>query len=353
MNKILIIKTHAIGDVLMTTPALRALRTSYPDSEISVLIGKWSAPILKNNPYITRLIEFEDTIIHRKQVINIIKLIITLRSYKFDTAIIFHPSPFVQLIAVCAGIKKRFGLYRRRKSYLLTSSIKDNGSYDFYYPQNFMNVLAKIGIQCRDVKIDVFTTPDDFDSAKELLTRKGVHKHDKLILIAPGGASNPKEKITARLWPVVRFIHLIRMIINEFPDYTVLLSGGKNDSVITAQIHAEVPETIDLAGETYIQELVCLVGMSRVIICNDSSVLHIGIAQNRPTIGIFGPTSLKSRVPELQIRNSIQSTEKCSPCNYFGKFLGCKENGKCMNAITPESVYGKVKEIISRREGFI
>ena len=347
MNKILIIKTHAIGDVLMTTPALRSLRTSFLRAEISVLVGNWSAPILKNNSYITRLIEFEDDIVHKKKIINLIKIVLILRSYKFDTAIIFHPSPFIHLIAMCAGIKKRYGLCRHGKSFFLTSSIEENGSYDFYYPQNFLNVLVKIGIKSKDTKMNVFSTPGDFNSVKELLFKKGVIKLDKLILIAPGGASNPKEKIAARLWPVSYFIILVRKIIRDFPEYTIVFSGAENDIAITAQIHGEIPNTIDLAGETNIQELVCLVEISRAIICNDSSVLHIGIAQNRPTIGIFGPTSLRSRVPEIQIPNSIQSSEKCSPCNHYGKFLGCKENGKCMNAITPEIVFRKVKDILN------
>jgi heptosyltransferase-2 len=170
MNKILIIKTHAIGDVLMTTPALRSLRTSFPRAEISVLVGNWSAPILKNNSYITRLIEFEDDIVHKKKIINLIKIVLILRSYKFDTAIIFHPSPFIHLIAMCAGIKKRYGLCRHGKSFFLTSSIEENGSYDFYYPQNFLNVLVKIGIKSKDTKMNVFSTPGDFNSVKEIDT---------------------------------------------------------------------------------------------------------------------------------------------------------------------------------------
>ena len=184
MNKILVIKTHAIGDVLMTTPALRSLRTSFPRAEISVLVGNWSAPILKNNSYITRLIEFEDDIVHKKKIINLIKIVLILRSYKFDTAIIFHPSPFIHLIAMCAGIKKRYGLCRHGKSFFLTSSIEENGSYDFYYPQNFLNVLVKIGIKSKDTKMNVFSTPGDFNSVKELLFKKGkstINEHIKNI----------------------------------------------------------------------------------------------------------------------------------------------------------------------------
>lgn len=346
MQKILVIKTHALGDVLMSTPALRALRMSLPDAEISVMVGKWSAPVLKNNPYITRCIEFEDAVLHKKQGIALLKLILLLRSKKFDTAIIFHPSPFIHLIAACAGIKKRYGLCRRGKGFFLTSAIEENGSYEFYYPQNFLNVLSLIGIKSSDTKIDIFYTHDDVLSAKSIVSVRGVDNHDKIILVAPGGASNPKERIEARLWPTSHFIKLLRMIVNEFPTHTILLSGGKNDSAIAEKIHAELPQTINLAGKTTIQELVCLVGMSKVIICNDSSVLHIGIAQNRPTIGIFGPTGLKSRVPERQVVNSVQSPEKCSPCNSFGKFLGCKENGKCMYTITPELVFSKVRTIV-------
>ena len=356
MKNFLVIKTHAIGDVIMATPAFRALRNAYPHADISILIGKWSAPILKSNPSITRCMEFEDDILHKKRIIGLIKLILKLRLRKFDAAIIFHPSPFIHLLAVLAGIKKRFGLSRNGKNFFLTASVEENGSYNFYYPMNFLNVVNLLNTsdsernKNSDAIIDVFSEEHDKLSLKNLLKNQGVNDFNNLILIAPAGSINPKENITARLWPYEYYIELIRLITSELPKFTIVLTGGYKDKVIVKEIKDQVPQALDLAGKTTLNELVCLVGLSQVIICNDSAVLHIGIAQKRPTIGIFGPTSIQSRVPKSQIEYSIQSSETCSPCYRFGEFLGCRKNASCMRAIVPEMVFNKVKTILGHRK---
>jgi heptosyltransferase-2 len=353
MKKILVIKTHALGDVLMATPALHELRSAYPQAEISILVGKWSAPILKNNPSITRCIEFDDAVIHKRQFLKIIKLIFFLRSFKFEAAFIFHPSPLIHLLAVFAGIKNRYGLNRKGKKSFLTSSVEENGSSDYYYPKNFLNVVH-LAVSPRDcdiknceIKMEVFSKPSDRDSVEEILKHHQVNDFEKLILIAPGGSSNPKERIVARLWPWEYYTELIHLILKENQNYSILLTGGLNDRELLSRIHEKEPQIIDLSGKTTIQDLIYLVGLSQCVICNDSSVLHIGMAHNRPTIGIFGPTSAKSRVPQQNIENCIQSPENCSPCYYFGSFLGCNKNAACMRAISPEMVFEKVTKILS------
>jgi heptosyltransferase II len=349
MEKILIIKTHAIGDVLMATPAFRALRLAYPDAEITILIGKWSSPIIKNNPYITKCIEFHDDILHKKRLIDIIKLLIKIRSLKFNSTVILHPSPFIHFFTALAGIKNRFGLSRGGKNFFLTASIEENGAFDYYYPMNFVklvNLITPKSNKNHDLKLDVFLNENDRRAANEILKHNGITNYNKLILIAPGGSANPKEKISVRLWPCEYYIKLIRCILREFSDYSIVLSGGIYDKEITTLIHDEIPQVIDLSGKTNIQELIGLVELSKVVICNDSAILHICIAQNHPLIGLFGPTSMKSRVPESQLEYCIQSTESCSPCYRYGKFLGCKKKGLCMRGILPEMVLKKLKKML-------
>jgi lipopolysaccharide heptosyltransferase II len=352
MKNVLVIKTHAIGDVIMTTPAIRALRRAFPQAEISVLIGNWSSPVLKNNPYINHCIEFDDTIAHKKRIIEIIKLVLKIRVMKFDAVIIFHPSLFIHFFTVLAGIKNRFGLSRNHKKCLLTASVEEIGAYDYYYPMNFLKVIqlltnsTHIDININDLMMDVFTNPHDKVSAGLLLQQYGIIDVSKLILIAPGGSANPKESISARVWPCEYFISLIQLISLEFTDYSILISGGKNDSDIAKKIHNNCTQVIDLSGKTNIYELIHIIGLSRIVICNDSAVLHMSIAQKRPTIGIFGPTSLKSRVPPSHQQNCVQSTEKCSPCYYFGQFTGCTNKTSCMRTILPEQVFQKVKNLL-------
>jgi heptosyltransferase II len=351
MKNILIIKTHAIGDVIMTTAAIRELRKSLPDSRISMLVGKWSSQIIKNNPNINECIEFEDDILHKKKIFEIIKLVFKVHSRKFDTAIIFHPSVAIHFITSLAGIKNRFGLSRNRKSFFLSASNEENGSYDYYYPLNFIKLVhlatgSKPIKNNGDARLEVFSSAIDRIAVDKLLKNHGVNNIEKCILIAPGGAVNPKEHVSARVWPIENYIKLINLIKLEFKRHSILISGGKNDIYITKRICYEIPEVIDLSGKTSITELVYLVGICRVVVCNDSSVLHMGIAQNRPTIGVFGPTSMPSRVPSDHWRYSIQSTEKCSPCYYFGQFKGCKKNMSCMRSILPEQVFQKVRDAL-------
>jgi|WetSurMetagenome_2_1015567.scaffolds.fasta_scaffold122133_2 heptosyltransferase II len=355
MNNVLVIKTHAIGDVIMTTPAIRALRKAFPKAEISVLIGKWSSPVLKNNPYINHCIEFDDSIVHKKRIIEILKLILKIRAMKFDTVIIFHPSLFIHLFAVLAGIKNRFGLSRNNKKFLLTESVEEIGAYDYYYPTNFLKLIHLLmsskhnDFNINELMMDVFTNPQDKISAEFLLQQHGIIDVNKLILIAPGGSANPKESISARVWPCEYFISLIQLISLEFKDYSIIISGNKKDGDIAKKIHDKITQVIDLSGKTNIYELIHIIGLSRIVICNDSAVLHMSIAQNRPTVGIFGPTSLKSRVPPSHWQNSLQSSGKCSPCYYFGQFRGCERNESCMRSILPEQVFQTVKNLIQRQ----
>ncbi len=352
MKNVLVIKTHAIGDVIMTTPALRALKKAIPDAEISVLIGKWSSPILKNNPYVSRCIEFDDIILHKKKIFEIVKLLLKIRSMKFDTAVIFHPSVLMHLFAVLAGIKNRAGLSRNGKNFLLTASVEENGSYDFYYPINFLKLVRLVsgsifqGEKAEDLKMNVYSNENDRVSAENILRKQGILNLEKIILIAPGGAANPKENISARIWPVEHYIDLIHLISKELNDYSIVISGGKNDIDLVKSIHEKAHQVVDLSGKTNIYEIIHIINLSQVVICNDSAVLHISLAQNRPTIGIFGPTSMKSRVPLPYQQNCVQSTEKCSPCYYFGQFIDCNEKVSCMRTIFPDQVFQKVKNIV-------
>src|SRR4030067_2417530 len=98
-KNILIIKTHAIGDVLLVTPSIRYIRKRFPNAKISMLIGDWSKEALKGNPYIDEIITFEDSILQKKKIIKLLHLIFQLRQKKYDLCIMFHCNPIIHLMA--------------------------------------------------------------------------------------------------------------------------------------------------------------------------------------------------------------------------------------------------------------
>lgn len=349
MKNVLIIKTHAIGDVVMTTPAIRALRKAFPGATISILVGKWSASIVKNNINIDNIITFDDKILFKKDVFKVIGIIRHLRKRKFDAAIIFHPSPFIHLLALFAGIKRRLGLRRNNRGWFLTEYIDENSLPDFYYPLNFLNLLSKIGIKSSDYTFNISYNRNEKEKMLQLFHSYNITSDDKKIILAPGGSHNPKESIKARQWPKEFFVDLLGMINNKYPHYKVLICGSDNDKYINQYIMQRINFLIDFTGKTSLTELAFVIESSTLTICNDSSILHISIAMNTPVQCFFGPTSLKSRVPPEKSRYSIQSQIDCSPCYTYAIFQGCSRGYECMKSIKPKDAFERIDKLIGAK----
>jgi len=349
MNKILIIKTHAIGDVLMATPAIRELKKAFPGMMIDVLVGKWSEPVLKNNPYINEIISFDDSILFRNKFIKLLLLLRTIRKKNYQIALILHPSPFIHLLAFLAGIKQRIGLRRNKRGWFLTKYVDEETSPNYYYPKNFLHLLSCLGIKTENYSIDCFYSEVDKSNVENLLTRFNISSEEKKIIIAAGGSHNPKETISARLWPYENYISLINKIKSKFPEHRILLCGSRNDSKINFYIEKNTEEVINLTNKTSLTELAYLIRCSEAVICNDSSILHIALSQKVPVLCFFGPTSLSSRIPESYRQFSIQSNEKCSPCYKYAIFPGCSKNMVCMSSITPNAAFEKAIQMLNNR----
>jgi len=350
MKKILCIKTHAIGDLLMATPALRELHTSMPQAEMYVLTGRWSAPVLKNNPHITGVIEYDDTIFFKNQFFKIASLILKIRKMKFDTAIIFHTSPFIHFFALLAGIKTRIGMRRNKRGWFLTRWIDEIADADYYYPKNFLKLLETTGIFQTDYSLEIYYSKKEIDTVVHLLNQHNIRQTDSIIVLAAGGAKNPKETIASRLWPKEHYAVLIEKIHGAFPAMKLVLVGAENDAAINRFLSCKnIPALIDLTGKTTINDLAFLADRATAIVCNDSSMLHIGVAMKKPVVCFFGPTAMKSRVPPEMAACSIQSMEKCSPCYTFALFPGCTNSYRCMATISPDSAFDMIKSIMLKK----
>lgn len=323
----------------MVTPAIRELRKAFPSANISILVGKWSSPALRNNPYLNNIIDFDDRIFFKKQVFKLILLIIRLRIKRFDTAIIFHPSTLIHLFALLSGIKTRYGLRRNKRGWFLTKYIDENCSRDYYYPKNHLNLLSLLGVESDNVALDAYYGDLDKEHVISLLRNNGINSNDKIVLVGAGGAFNPKEAIVARHWPKEYYVELLGMIHSKYPHLKLILTGSQNDSRLNEFIHSQTPFIFNFTGKTNLAELFYLAEISKVIICNDSALLHIAVAKKKPVICFFGPTNLKTRIPRHLQKYSLQSPVSCSPCYKFAIFKKCTQNNICMHEIKPNIAF--------------
>ncbi len=347
MQKILIIKTHAIGDLLMSSCGIRETKKAFPESEITLLTGKWSVSIVENNPFIDKRITFDDSILFQKKIFSLLKLILEIRKERFDMAFIYHQSPLIHLLAYFGGVKNRYGFYRSNSRFL-TGFIEEKGSNHYYYPKNFVNLLEASGVTpTEDYSLDVFPRDSDRKKIEELFIEENIVLSKKLILIAPGGSHNSKEKVSARVWPLEKYVDLIALINKENPVAQIVITGGPTDKETAEAIIAKSSVPIfNICGKSSLLGSAVVIEKSALLICNDSSLLHVALAQGTPVSCIFGPTAIETRVPANKKQYCVQSKTECSPCYQFGGFPGCDIDIACMHSITPQDTFNKIKPLL-------
>lgn len=347
--RILIIKTHAIGDLLLTTPAIRDLRRAYPAAHIALLVGKWSSPAIRWNPHIDELIEVEDTVfLGRRDWRALLALLFRVRRGRFDKAFVFHPGPAVHLFARLAGIPRRFGLTNLRGSRHLTASVQEALGPDDYYPENFLRVVALDGVPTGAPALEVHSSAEDENAADSALRDAGLKPDAAYILVAPGGGRNSKEDVAAKRWPTEHFVEVIRDVRRTHPDLAIVLTGAGSDRAETDLVATAVPEAIDLTGRTSLRALFSLTRRARAVVCNDTALLHIAVACGTAVVAAFGPT-LRARFLPPDVRAlAVQADIACSPCYVGGHFPGCTIGYRCMRDITPAVLRARLESALAR-----
>ena len=276
-KNILIIKPSALGDIVHTLPALRALRKSFPDAEISWLIRPQFAPLLENHPHLTRLIHFDRRFLGKAwrnpgALTALFSLFRCLRRSNFDAVFDFQGLFRTAFLARVSGCRKRFGRADARELSRLfyTHTVKkplDSPHVVDYY----MNLVRAAGAAELDVE---FTLPRDAaaeKSVKRLLAANGINSQRYAVLV-PGSAHPYK------CWPVERFAELAAKLSSEH-DLSVIASGGPSEAHLVQSLveSADVPIT-NVAGRTSLAELIALLRDAALVVSNDTGPGHIAAA---------------------------------------------------------------------------
>lgn len=346
-QNILIIKTHAIGDVLLVTPSIRYIRKTFPNAKISMLIGDWSKEALKGNPYIDEIITFEDSILQKKKIIKLLHLIFQLRQKKYDLCIMFHCNPIIHLMAFLIGVPQRIGFEEGNSGFSLTHKVPmEQGLTGRYMADIYLDLIDSRRIIKRNNGLDFFLKEDEKKFAASILEKYGISKNTLLVSMAPGGGRNPREDVLVKQWSPKGFREVAESIIKDF-NGSVIILGSSDDSVIAEEIVDNLsPTPINLCGLTTLRESAALIRKSNLLITNDSAPHHIAVALGVPSITVFGPTMPETFIPEhsRQKHLFVQSKLECSPC-YKGLFPGCKEP-KCMEHVSVEQVIFLIRKIL-------
>ncbi len=362
LRSILVVKLADIGDVITSTPALRALRQTYPQARLDILVTPHSAPALTGTRLVDDIIRFDKFQFDRPadalrpaSLRTAVRLAATLRRRRYDAVVILHhlTLPFGRLkyaaLAFAAGARMRAGLDNGH-GWFLTHRAHDAGFGALHEVQYWLQVVGALGARTDDLSLSAPIAPEAEEWAEQVLVRwmTAVGRRP-FAVIHPGSGGYS----LARRWPVERFAQLARELMRRH-DLGLVLVGTAGDNV--EELARQCPDTaLNLAGQTSLPQLSAVLRRAALFVGADSGVMHLAVAAGAPVIALFGPTNADAWGPWTAGRSRaivLQAGLPCQPCAYVGYAIGRREGCstmECMHAIQVEDVLRAVEAILAPR----
>jgi len=344
-ERILVVKTHAIGDLLMVTPSITALRQLFPRAHLAVLTGRWSAEVLNGNPNIDETIEFPDDLIFGHRFGGLMRLARQLRMKKFDLAAIFQPSAPVQAIVALAGVPNRLGFDLNGSGFSLTTRLPWSPNSERFIGDNYMDLPRQLGFDDPAPRSVLNLSDVERQATFEKFLAEYLDPGERLIAVCPGGGKNPRDKVNAKRWPADRFAEAALALAQETGSRVLVLGAQGDETVLSAVIDRIPFKGIRPMGTT-LRELACLLSFCSLVITNDSAPVHIAAALEVPCVTIYGPTNPLAVGPRVATHHVVKSSAECSPCYSNERFPGC-DDPFCMKDITVEAVLEAAREALA------
>lgn len=347
--KILIVKLSSIGDIIHTLPALAAIRNAMPDAEISWVVEKRSAEILRGNELLKNLIEVDTRSLRGGKVIEEILLnlgsqIKNLRVSEFDVALDFQGLLKSAAIAKLSKAKKRFGFDKESlreplSRFLLTGTIK---------VEKGINVIEK-NLALAGKALNIATPKDSFEFP--IFTDEEHKKEaDEIIEKTEGDFAilNPAGGWVTKLWQAERFGELSDRLWNEKGIFSVVSTAPHETDLAERVLSANRSGKIihALPGLKGFYELA---KRAKIYVGGDTGPTHLAIAANAPVVGIYGPTEWKrngspNREDICVERLDLECRENC-----YRRKIGSWKKGECGNWICMDISVENVFEAIEER----
>ena len=277
MKRILLIQHGAIGDVLMCTPAVRALRKHLPEAEITFLIGNKAFDAVRHNPNIDKFIVPNLQMQFLKYLIYLFRFVFS----RYDIVIDFQQNPRSALITFLTFAKKRISFTEKHRNYAYNIKI---GPVDtqIYAAINKLKLLKPLGInESDDFLPELFITDKERKWAKELWNDLNFQKQDLIIALSPVSIKS------YRLWDLEYFAQICDFLIDKY-QAKIVFTWGPGEFQIIKIIQHNMKNKIEINYTiSSIKQLKAIFERSSLFLGNDNGPRHIAITCGIPTIGIF------------------------------------------------------------------
>ncbi|MBI2427756.1 MAG: glycosyltransferase family 9 protein [Ignavibacteriales bacterium] len=279
-RRILIIRPDRIGDVILTTPLMKAVKLSFPDCFVGVMVGTYTVPLIKENPYVDAIIT-DDPNGKDSGRSGFWRQVSTLRTYGFDTGLMPLPRERHAWMMLLAGIKTRIGVGGKIYQILTgTKSVSRNNYIPLRHEADYvMDLGRKVGITYDDLVPRVYLTAVERGNAKKFFTDRGIDFNKPLIGINPGSKNSSPN------WLPERYVHLIEQLLKN---YQIFINAGPKDSGLQKYFE-HLGDRVVLYDENDLRKLMALTSQVSVLVASSTGTMHIAAALDVSTVALFCP----------------------------------------------------------------
>ncbi len=329
-----------IGDVILTTPLLKTLKTGLPGVQTHMLVNRGTETVLNCHPHTDKVLCF-DYETAKNRIRYSIGFITRLRKEKYDAVIDLTGNDRSALFTRVSGAGLRIGYAgeNRLRNCLAYNRQIQSVLGSIHTVDHHLKAAELFGLSADDIHPFVTVTSEQTSSVEKLLSERGLKSSESFVIIHPG-ARRPYKS-----WPLERFALLGDCIVRNY-GMRLILSGSRDDESVCTEIAERMKEkSLNLAGQISLADLPALISKSRCLIGNDSAPIHIATAVSTPVIALFGPTDGKIWGPRRNQDRILGAEFPCRPCGHSRPVCPLGEH-YCMSAISFDSVRDAVADVL-------
>jgi len=348
VREILVRGPNWLGDLVMSTPGLRALRGHFPGARITLQLRPEHAPLLRGSPMLDRVLPLQR---QRADARTLLAETLELRrdsrerGARYDLGVCIPDSFSSALRMRLAGVRHIVGYAGGGRGALLHQRVAaparptDGGRAMLARESHVLGLMEALGCPARGSELELHVRPEDDAALERVLSSRVIGAGDEAwVALAPGASFGPSKQ-----WPAEYFAEVGDRLACE--GARVLLLGSAGEAALTAAVQGAMKEdAVDLAGALDLAALKALIRRLALLVCNDAGARHIAVAFGVPCLVFFGPTSLAKTNLNLEGVQVLQRHDDCRPC-YLRE---CPIDHRCLRGIEPGPVAERALKLLAR-----
>ena len=336
MRNVLIIKLRYIGDVLLATPTVRAIKAARPDVRVTMMVNRGTEDVLSGNPDLDEIM-----VLNTGSLASQWRFIAGLRRRRFDTVIDLTDGDRSAFLSWISGAPVRIGFNddHRWRGRCYTQVLQSVPGVQHRIDRD-LDALKPLNIQAGSKDPLLRLTSEEMNSADQLLDQLGVQRSQPIVVLQPGA------RYWFKAWPPERFAELADQLTTQH-GCQVLIGGSNQDIDLAQQIRQKAKsQPIVMAGQTTIKQFAAIAKKSVLFVGSDSGAMHIASAVGTPVVALFGPSSLREWGPR---GGPVEVLYKGLDCRICYNTTCTRGEESCMRLIAVDEVSAASQRLLQAR----